>query len=211
MAKTTKELKNNSPLREKNDYNPSHKTPAMGADAVTTNRFAYRAFTNKYTGFSRSETRNTIHDYKAVIIALNEFYANYAMDTGNLILLPSNLGKFGIIKFTKIKIQKPDGTFNLPVDRQASKLAGKTIYHTNDHTDGNHFRWFWTRPTVIYCKEKRVPYKWWVVKPCRIIQRALVARLKEPGYNWSKYHYITTALKEKLINKRIEREAHANT
>lgn len=208
---------NNSPLREKRLVNNKrHQSPgAISADIVTTNSASYRKFVLQYTGFSRSETRNTIHDFKAVIIALNEYYANYAMDTGNLILLPNNLGKFGVRKFKKVRIQKPDGTFNMRMDMNIYKKTGERVYHTNDHTDGNSFRWFWIKPENLHGMRDMQPGRkfhaaYWKLKPARSLQLQLSGRLKQEGYDWNKYHYMTDRIRERLIRNRMEREAKGN-
>lgn len=118
-----KEQKNNSPLRKRNTSNKKHNLgkAVLFADCVTTNMAAYNLFRQQYPGFSRNETRNTIHDYKAIIIALNQFYINYAIETGNLIILPNKIGKLGVQKFKKAIMQKPDGTYNLPINRLETK------------------------------------------------------------------------------------------
>ncbi len=206
---SNKKLIINSPTREKRSYNPKHQT-AKGdniVDVVTTNAKSYTKFKELYPGFSRNETRNNIHDYKAVLIALNEFYVNYMIETGNLIILPQRLGKLGIRKFKKPRIQKPDGTFNMPLDMNILKTTGQRVYHTNDHTDGNSFQWLWLKPRSMHGARDSIKGffgSFWKFKPARSMQLLLARTLKQEGYDWDKYHYMTDAIREKLIQKRLK-------
>jgi hypothetical protein len=209
---TEKKLKNNSRLREKNTYNPKHGVgiSSIRADVVTTNKESYNKFTAKWVGFSRNETRNTINDYKAVIIALNEFYINYIIDTGNLVILPNALGKFGIKKFKKTLVQRVDGTFNRRFDMHKYKTTGEKVYFTNDHTEGHTFMWTWIKPPCIQgtrdFNSARVYSPWWKLQVAKKTGIKLAQLLKTEGYNWDKYHYMTSATRERLIRNRIKRE-----
>lgn len=207
---------NNSSLRKRNTYNQSHRARSCGADVVTSNHKAYKKFTAQYVGFSRNETRNTIHDYKAVITALNEYYVNHIIETANLVVLPNGLGKFGIQKFKKPLRQKPDGSYNLPLDMNILKSTGKRVYHTNDHTDGNSFKWIWIKPKCNHgIRDARFGElfyaAWWKLKPARLLQLTLAKLLKTEGFDWDKYHYMTDPKREQLIMKRLVREAKIPT
>ena len=105
----TEELKRNSSLRVKHTGATVMyaSRASILADVVITNKKTYNLFCDKYTGFSRNETRNTIHDYRAVIHALNQYYVDYALDTGHLVVLPNNLGKIGIKRFKNPLKQNP--------------------------------------------------------------------------------------------------------
>lgn len=175
-------------------------TGGIKMDVITTNARSFSKFSNQYKGFYR----NDIYDYKAVIMALNQFYVDYAIDTANLVILPNGMGKFGIRKVMKPLKQKPDGTFNLKVNWVETKRTGNLTYFTNDHTGGNSFKFVWLK------KSSRLPYpecyKGKVVPKAR---RRLRDVLVQEDYNWDKYHYMTDATRERLIERRIKREQNA--
>ena len=86
-------------------------------------------------------------DYKTYAYILKETNKKIAqLVLGGIyhVFLPCNMGKLKVVKkrldFAKGK---------LPVDWKSSKEHGRLIYHTNDHTDGYRYKWFWERHTSI--------------------------------------------------------------
>lgn len=200
-----KERKNNYRFRDRHKPSKELKAPNdVHADVVTSNWKSYNKFKKKYVGFSRNETRNTISDYQAVIKALNEFYINYTLDTGKLVILPNGMGKLGVRKFKKAVMLKENGMYNLKVDMNALNTTGEVHYYTNAHTDGNSFKWMWIK------SNSRLTHRGlWKFKPMRTIQLKLAGLLQQEGYDWDKYHYMTDKKKEVIIKKRVQKETNA--
>lgn len=75
--------------------------------------------------------------YKNICYEFNKELVNVIL-TGRIVKLPHRVGDLWIKKI------KTDWT-NPPIDLNASKKAGKKIYHLNSHSDGWWARWYWTR------------------------------------------------------------------
>ena len=66
------------------------------------------------------------------------------------------------------------------VDWKKTKEKGFKIYHMNNHTEGNTFRWLWVFGTQRFFQSEI-----WSFKPSRVSSR-LIAHYIKLGYN-SKY------------------------
>lgn len=136
-----------------------------------------------------------LNDYRLCMNALNQYYMNHALTTGNMVVLPNGMGKLIIKKFKKSLIIK-DGKTNLAIDWGHWKKTGKFAYHTNEHTGGNSFRWAWIKD-----KTKLSTANVWLFK------MGNQAKVKLKNYvtqndDWDKFNYLTDARKEYLIHKR---------
>lgn len=198
--------------RGQRKYNLSIKETDTTAstDLSTNSAKAFVMFKNRYAASTHRNIGYNIHDYQAVITELNKFYVDHALTTGNLIVLPSNLGKWGVKKFKRAIKIKPNGQLNLAVDWGQSKKENQIIYHTNDRTEGNSFRWVWIKP------EKRTRYEetstsplynetWWRIKTVARSKNALSDYIKN-NEDWDKFHYMTDSIKEDFITRREYRE-----
>lgn len=136
-----------------------------------------------------------IHDYRACMNALNEYYMNHVLSTGNMVILPNGMGKLTIKKFKRALIIK-DGKPNLAIDWGHWKKTGKIIYHTNDHTEGNSFRWAWIKD-----KTRLTNANIWLFKMGSKAKVKLSKYVTE-NEDWDKFNYLTDARKEYYIHKR---------
>jgi hypothetical protein len=110
----------------------------------------------------------TKKEYRDICCAFNEKLTKCVL-TGRVFALPHGLGKFSVKK-VETNWTAP------PVDFHATKLAGKTILHLNDHSDGYWARWKWTKRSrhttnMIY----------YSFNPTRANARAISAAMKVPG------------------------------
>lgn len=111
----------------------------------------------------------------------NWMYVEYALRTGQKVLLPYGFSSIAVNKkmLKKFKEYKDkDGNIkkaiNLRPDWKKTKLHGKKIYHTNEHSDGYNFRWIW------FIKESKIHLSdLYVFKPCRYASRAINKYVKK--------------------------------
>jgi len=90
---------------------------------------------------------------------------------GKLVALPHSIGRLWCKKF-KINWNNP------PVDLNASKKAGKTVFHLNDHSDNWCVRWAWTKRNNLIAN-----LIFYSFKPTRTNSRELAKIMKvEGGY-----------------------------
>lgn len=169
----------------------------IAVEFVTDNRECYSRMRKKYRGFS-----NYGPDvYKQIIRELNNYYIQYPIDTGNIVILPNGLGKLGICKFRKVLKIDAEGRPNRMIDMCHLKKTGEIKYHLNEHTEGYSFKWWWGK------KGCRLPYPaLWKLKWNRDIRSRLAKTLLAEGCDWKKYHSMTDATREILIRRRINRE-----
>lgn len=191
-------------------YNPG----AGGADSTKTTDIStgssksFSLFMAKYFKNHNYKINYNLHDFQAVIKTLNEYYIQYALDTGNFVLLPNGLGKFGVRKFKRALRMKSDGRLNLAVDWGEYKKTGQISYFTNQHTDGNSFRWIWVKDDckLINPNEHRnVNHTMYRFKTVNKAKEALTNYITNGG-NWEKFNYTTDSIKEHLILKRMGRK-----
>ncbi len=101
---------------------------------------------------------------------INTLYENYSTNTIKGLVIPKEqfkkiIGKFSILVADKLmdaeevklpiigtlrikKIKQKYKDNKLKIDFNATKLAGKTIFHTNDHRDGYFYRLVWRRNKI---------------------------------------------------------------
>lgn len=193
--------------------------PGAGNDATKTTNIstgnwkAFRIFCERYSPTSNYNIRYNLNDYQSVIKTLNEFYINYALQTGDLIILPNGLGKFGVRKFKRALKIKADGRPNLAVDWGNYTKTGNITYHTNEHTDGNSFRWVWIKngsrlinPSDNNRVVNSTMYRFKAVEKAKKLLKEHIAN----GGDWNKFHYGTDRIKEHFILKRLGRERYGN-
>jgi hypothetical protein len=84
--------------------------------------------------------------YKEVIEALNLYYLNHILETGNVVILPHGLGKIMIQKNKRRLRPTKDGKstyLKAPVNWKETQKQGKIIYYLNENTDGFTYRYLW--------------------------------------------------------------------
>jgi hypothetical protein len=97
---------------------------------------AYKFYKNLH--FSKGESyKVSMMLYKDICRDFNQMVVEKVLQ-GKGVRLPHSMGMLWIKKF-KINWDKP------PVDLNATKQAGKVIYHLNEHSDGYCGRWQWTK------------------------------------------------------------------
>jgi hypothetical protein len=146
----------------------------------TTSRETYEDFC-----LQNPEVSISYQDWKNIIYAFNEAFANYILETGDRIKVPFGLGEvwIGKKKPRRYKVVNGEEKLNLPIDWKKSKELGKVVYHLNLHTDGYSYDWKWDkRGCRIFQKEL------WNWRPARSICRALSKKLQEPDSDY-KYMY----------------------
>lgn len=117
-----------------------------------------------------SEKDISFTKYCKNIAVCNWMFVEYALRTGQKVTLPFGFGAIAVNK-KKLKLFKEHQGkryVNLRVDWAKSKQLGKTIYHTNEHSDGYNFRWLW------FPKDARIHlHDLYVFKPGRYASRAI--------------------------------------
>tara|TARA_R110000764_G_scaffold168246_2_gene255504 strand:+ start:316 stop:759 length:444 start_codon:yes stop_codon:yes gene_type:complete len=107
-------------------------------------------------------------EYRDVCCAFNKKLTETIL-TGRIFSIPHGLGDFCVRKF-ETDWEKP------PVDLRASKLAGKQIFHLNDHSDGFWARWYWKRACT-----RTTNLIYYSFAPSRANSRAIATAMKKPG------------------------------
>lgn len=75
--------------------------------------------------------------YREICCAFNKALIADALE-GRVVKLPHSMGSMWVKKYQA----DPE---NPPIDLNASKLAGKKIYHLNFHSDGYAAKWVWSK------------------------------------------------------------------
>lgn len=113
----------------------------------------------------RKNSKNPVseHEYGKIVNRFNDEVTNLIVNKSFEFRMPFRLGCLRIRKFT-LKLQlDSDGklkksalkidwaaTNKLWLENPSYKEEKKFIYHTNRHTNGNYFKWFWDkRPTNV--------------------------------------------------------------
>lgn len=130
--------------------------------------------------------------WKKNLHVCNWMFMEYALRTGLQVPLPFGWGSIAVNK-KKLKTYKEyDGKqyINLRVDWAKTRKVGKRIFHTNEHSDGFNFKWYWSyKDASIHLAEL---YKF---KPARYASRAIAKYVKKaPHYKeqyleWTKPYY----------------------
>jgi hypothetical protein len=97
---------------------------------------AYRYYRDKFKP-KGDRYKVTRQQYRDICKEFNQMIVQEVL-TGKGVKLPHSMGMLWIKKF-KINWDNP------PVDLNASKKAGKKIYHLNDHSDGWCAGWKWAK------------------------------------------------------------------
>ena len=82
--------------------------------------------------------------YRAVVEAFNKKTVLDILFNAGEIKLPYRLGSLRIQK-KKMKFD----TSKMKIDWQATRAAGKRVFHMNDHRDNYRYRWYWRKKDVI--------------------------------------------------------------
>jgi hypothetical protein len=93
-----------------------------------------------YKDFKKSKpTSITLKQYRDICHDFNLMFSE-AVVQGKVMTLPFGLGSFWIMK-------KKTDCERLLIDFNQTKLSGKTVFHTNDHSDGWWGHWKWGKTT----------------------------------------------------------------
>jgi hypothetical protein len=118
--------------------------------------------------------------WKTIISTLNSNYADYIIETGDVVQLFPGIGPHYIVKRKNqkyIECKTLGKTFiGLSTDWKKTRLAGKPVYHLNAHSDGLNYSWKWLRDKSKYL----ICPNLWYFTACRRSKRGLAAFAKLP-------------------------------
>lgn len=146
-------------------------------DYRTTNTQAYNSFKSEHKGLAKKiKDRKT---WESILRDLNFGHYLIMLEHGCFIKLPYGFGKVGITKYKK-KMTRIDENGEqkiiLPIDWKKTAEMGKTIYHTNLHTDGHKCSLYWDQAN------SRFPLsKFFKIEGVRKLNRHMAAYLLEPN------------------------------
>lgn len=86
--------------------------------------------------------------YKEIIEALNLYYLDHMLETGNIVVLPYGMGKMMIQKNKRKLRPTKDGKstyLKAPVNWKETQKQGKIVYYLNESTDGYTYRYLWLK------------------------------------------------------------------
>jgi len=83
--------------------------------------------------------------YKNICYGFNKKVSDRVISQTEEIKFPARLGT---LRVKKIKGKNDLSTKK--VNFKATREAGVTVYHLNDHTDGYHYRWFWSKKKAFF-------------------------------------------------------------
>lgn len=158
--------------------------------------------TNSKENYLRFLTENKLTEkdlsfskYTKNLEICNWMWVEYALRTGEKIYLPYGFGPIVVNKkkLKIFKIHKGKKYINLRPDWKKTRELGKTVYHTNEHSDGYNFRWAWF-PSE--CKLHLSDL--YVFRPARYTSRAINKYIrhisgdyKDLYLEWLDYNYKT--------------------
>jgi hypothetical protein len=148
----------------------------------TTSRENYDRFLseNKIT-----EKELSFDKYCKNIEVCNWMYVEYALRTGLKVFLPHGFGPIAVNKkmLKRFKEHKGKKYINLRVDWAKTKKLKKTIYHTNEHSDGYNFKWAWfPNEAKLHLSEL------YVFRPGRYASRAINKYLRKPDAQYKELY-----------------------
>ena len=168
----------------KKKHKPSGTYKTTGTDASSVSEQGYLAFRKKHPTYNMKG--NTIKEYQDVLFALNRFYVNHAVETGDMVRWQHGMGDFGLCG-NKINTCH---VFAGPEKEKVTML--------NHHTEGHVFRFVWDKTRC-----KLLNKSMWSMKPVRHGVGKGNKRLKEILFSedgWKRY-----TIKECRYTKRIEK------
>jgi hypothetical protein len=126
----------------------------------------------------------------------NWMYIEYALRTGTKVFLPHGFGPIAVNKkmLKRYKEYKGKKYINLRIDWNKTRIHNKTIFHTNEHSDGYNFRWIWFSPEAkIHLSDL------YVFKPGRYASRAITKYVKKPDNQYKEMYLNWLTPDNKLI------------
>jgi len=148
-------------------------------------REAYKRFCS-----ANPEIKIEYKDWSKVIYTFNEYFRDYMLETGAKVKMPYGFGPFAVNK-KKLKLYKnflgPDGKpyINLPIDWAKTKKAGKRVYHTNSHSDGYKYGWYWFSDEArFYLSEI------WNFRPARLTSRIINTYVTKPDGKYGELYKV---------------------
>lgn len=157
----------------------------------------FKAFQSAFGGNTNMIVSNG--DFYNIQKKFNQALIKKILETGEMIKLPYNFGSLGVKK-KKINY----GAKNLlRIDWQHFRKTGVKLKHTNDHSNGYYYRFYWERP------KNSIPTKnFYMFKPARSIKRLLSnmlmsnkadfpEKIKNPLNREEYYSYLNMLKKDK--------------
>lgn len=142
---------------------------------TTTSRENYLRFLKEH---KISKDKLSFKKFEKILCLNNWMFTEYVLETGNKVRLPHGFGDFSINKKKLNRFKEHEGKryINLRIDWAKTKVEGKRIYHTNEHSDGFNYKWIWfPSSALIYLN------RLYVFKPCRYASRAIAKYIKKPN------------------------------
>jgi hypothetical protein len=137
-----------------------------------------------YKDYMKENPESTL-SYEAwlnIIRTFNEMFREYLLQTGERERIPYGMGSIAVNKSKTIATVVIAGRECpvLPIDWEKSRIAGRTIRITNNHSDGFRFKWrYFRNESTMRMKEL------WCFKPNRETSRMIVNYVKgEDGHKY---------------------------
>jgi hypothetical protein len=166
-------------------------------DIVTSSTKIYKEFCE------RNSKINIDHkQYRSIIEAINLYYVDKLLDTGNMVFIPSGLGKMVIQKNKRRMKPTKNGKatyLKAPINWGESYRQGKIIYCLNESTDGYAYRYMWIK-AQSYIRN----YPLWVMTMTKEAKNRLRQRIesKERSYK-DLYRELRSNKTNTIINKQM--------
>lgn len=171
-------------------------------DLVTNSSKAFATFKEEFP-----RTKIDFRKFKEIINAINIFYLEYILNTGDIVFIPYGLGKVFIQKNKRRIRRSKDGTGThviAPVNWAETKKQGKVIYYMNEHSDEFTYRYWWFHKSAHL---KHFPN--WEMKMSDYAKKRLFAKIvdKEVDYRRN-YSELKSMRANQYIKKQVKKETN---
>jgi|SRR5690554_678587 len=99
---------------------------------------AFRFYRKKYKNKSKNYKDITLTQYRSVCKDFNKMIVDEVLEGGDCVKLPFRMGWFWVKKI-KTNFKNPR------IDFKATAELGRTVYHTNAHSDNYYAKWSWSK------------------------------------------------------------------
>lgn len=189
MAETTPSKRYES-LKERVNPVPNY------YDIVTGSTKIYKEFCQR-----NSKINIDYKQYRSIIEAINLYYVDQLLDTGDMVCIPSGLGKIMIQKNKRRVKPTKDGTgthLKAPINWGETYKQGKIIYFLNEGSDGYAYRYMWVK-AGSYIRN----YQLWVMVMTKEAKKRLKQRIESKERS---YKDLYRELRSSKTNRVIKRQ-----
>ena len=178
-----------------NSFLPEKKPHSLKYDLVTSSRKMFNKFKDLYPAAGV-----TYQQYRQIIEALNMYYLEYVLETGDIAILPHGMGKIMVEKQkARLRKSKNSGIYYMqaPVDWNKSNKEGKIVYFLNEETGGFTYRYTWFNKASYI---KHSPLYFMIMT--QQAKKMLKSRIEYTEKNYQAlYKDLLTASKNRLFKK----------